>query len=66
MSFTARYQTRCPVCDQQIHPGDDADWTDDDEVVHARCVDGTPGHTDHDPCPTCFMVPAANGACGCE
>lgn len=66
-TFTARYTTRCPVCGEQIEPGDTARWTDDEQVAHAGCrsdVDavGRPAEI----CPGCTMAKAVNGSCGCE
>jgi hypothetical protein len=37
-SFEARYEGRCAACGDRIEIGDDAAY-DDDEVVHAYCVD---------------------------
>lgn len=60
--FEARYPGRCGVCDGQIRPGDQATYVED-EVAHAACPTPT---ILAEPCPKCFMVPAANGECGCD
>jgi hypothetical protein len=38
MTFTAKYFGRCGICDEDIDPGDECDY-DDDEVCHAECID---------------------------
>lgn len=62
MSFEARYPGRCGVCDGGIRPGDLATYVED-EIAHASCPAPT---VLADPCPNCWTVPAANGACACE
>lgn len=62
MTFTARFTSRCGICDEQIREGAPATWADG-EVVHATCP--TPVAL-AEPCQRCWMVPASNGACGCE
>ena len=61
-TFEARYPGRCGVCDERIRPGDLATFVED-EIAHAACPQPV---ALADPCPRCFMVPATNGACGCE
>ena len=61
-TFEARFPGRCGVCDGRIHPGDQATCVED-EIAHATCPTPT---VLADPCSRCFMVPAANGACGCD
>jgi hypothetical protein len=66
MTFTARFSTGCPACEQAIDPGDEVKWADD-HVIHAACVDPDQANQPAPaPCPSCFMVPATNGACGCD
>lgn len=61
-TFEARYPGRCGVCDERIQPGDQATYVED-EVAHVSCPQPV---ALADPCPRCFMVPAANGSCGCD
>ncbi len=61
-TFTARFVSRCGLCDETIREGDACTWADD-EVVHLTCP--TPVAM-ADPCSGCFMVPATNGECGCD
>lgn len=61
-TFEARYPGRCGVCDEAIKPGDQATFVED-EIAHATCPTPT---ILADPCSRCFMVPATNGACGCD
>lgn len=66
-AFLARFQSRCLACEQAIHEGDPARWTEGREVVHAGCPEpADPLTVERTPCPSCFQVPAANGTCGCE
>lgn len=37
--FPARYPGRCPVCDKAIRVDENVTYTEDDELVHARCED---------------------------
>lgn len=60
--FEARYGGRCGVCDEQIKPGDQATYVDD-EIAHAACPEPV---ALAEPCPRCYMVPATNGVCGCD
>ena len=60
--FEARYPGRCGVCDERINPGDMATFVED-EIAHARCPQPA---ALAEPCGRCFMVPATNGACGCD
>lgn len=61
-TFEARYPGRCGLCDEAIRVGDTCAYIDD-EVAHAQCPE--PAAT-AEPCPRCWLVPAANGSCGCE
>jgi hypothetical protein len=61
-TFEARYPGRCGICDERIHVGDEVGYVDD-EIAHAKCPHPT---ALAEPCPRCFMVPAANGVCGCD
>lgn len=38
VTFIAQYYSTCASCFEDIEPGDDATYQDD-EVVHADCVD---------------------------
>lgn len=60
--FPARYPGRCGVCDGRIEPDDSVTYVDD-ELAHAACPEPV---ALAEPCPRCFMIPAVNGACGCE
>lgn len=62
MTFPARYPGRCGVCDGPIRPGQEVTYVED-ELAHGACPQPT---ALADPCPRCFMVPAANGSCGCD
>lgn len=64
-TFTARYPSRCGVCDGRIREGDDATYVDD-EIAHAHCPQPEPATALVAACPRCWMVPAKSGACGCE
>lgn len=59
MSFEAKYPGLCAACDEGIKPGASVTYVND-QLVHARCPES------RTPCLSCFMVPAANGACGCD
>ena len=64
--FEARFGSGCLACEGRIHEGDDVKWADE-SVIHADC--NVPEETVRPVapmCPACFMVPAANGTCGCE
>lgn len=61
-TFEAKYPGRCGVCDGRIKPGDQATFVED-EIAHASCPQPTVLAA---PCSRCFMVPAANGECGCD
>lgn len=61
-TFEARFAGRCGVCDEAIRTGDLIGYVED-ETAHARCPQPTALTV---ACNGCFMVPAANGACGCE
>lgn len=68
--FAARFRSRCPACDETIEPGTDARASGDGGWIHADC-DYQPGmeprtRPDMPVCTRCWMVPAANGVCGCD
>ena len=69
--YEARYYSPCAACDDEIRPGDMATWSDD-LAVHEACqfapiINRTSSsRVVRDPCPKCWTIPAANGACGCE
>ncbi|HKY58358.1 MAG TPA: hypothetical protein VJL80_09995 [Aeromicrobium sp.] len=60
--FEARFPSRCGVCDEPIRVGDNCTYIED-EVSHTACPEPT---VLAEPCPRCWLVPAANGKCGCE
>jgi hypothetical protein len=37
--FEARYRGHCGICDDDIEPGDDLVFEEDDSLVHADCTD---------------------------
>ena len=61
MTFEAKYAGRCGVCDESIKPGDQATYVED-EIAHANCPQPS---VLAEPCPACWTVPAASGACSC-
>lgn len=65
-TFTARYRGRCGDCEASILPGDTVRY-DGDDVVHDDCGD-VPLSVDEDAaaCRSCWQIPSASGACGCE
>jgi len=64
--FKARYHSGCLCCEGHISPEDDVKWADG-EVIHAECDIFRDDRRPVSPaCPKCFMVPATNGACGCD
>lgn len=64
--FKARYRGRCGDCGFSILTGDDVRF-DGDDLVHDDCGD-VPLNVDEDAaaCRSCFQIPSASGACGCE
>lgn len=62
--FEARYPGRCGVCDEAIRVDELVTYVDD-QLAHHECPTVTAAATP-DPCPSCWTVPAANGACGCD
>lgn len=58
MTFIARYRGRCFICEEGIEPGDEAIYTDDDELAHPMCEDrGEPPHKrPQEVCGDCFIV----------
>lgn len=62
-SFEAMYPGTCAVCDGAIKVGQLATFTVMDEIAHVICPEVAPPKP---PCDKCFMVPAANGLCGCD
>lgn len=65
-TFTARYRGVCNDCEASILPGDTVRF-DGTELVHDDCGD-VPVNVDPEAaaCRSCFQIPAASGACGCE
>lgn len=61
-SFEAQYPGRCGECDGSIREGDLCMYVDD-EIAHLFCPETLAVLAD--PCGECWLVPAANGACGC-
>lgn len=67
--FEAQYPGVCGVCDERIVPGDRCAYIDDDSravgvvIAHVHCPQPV---VLADPCSKCFMIPAANGTCGCD
>ncbi len=68
-AFEAKYPGLCGVCDDHIRVGERCQYLDED----SRAVGVSIGHVTcrapevlPDPCARCFMVPAANGVCGCD
>ena len=69
--FVARFTTRCASCEEPIEPGDDARASGHGGWIHADCdppepVEVRTRRPDRPACTRCFMVPAANGVCGCD
>ena len=70
--MTARLDGWCPPCESKIVAGRDEIAQDDTgRWVHVECKDGDPRpadlvHGKREPCPDCWTIPAANGACGCD
>lgn len=66
MSFNAAYTGPCanPDC-EGVRVGDLIEFVDqiNPDVRHVTCPEPKPLP---DPCPRCFMVPAANGTCECD
>lgn len=59
MTFTARYRGHCNAddCDygdNEIRPGDDVTYLDD-QLVHAACVDRQSTRADTPLCPACWQ-----------
>lgn len=65
--FRARYSGRCPACEEPIKVDQPVVYNDDEKVVHADCDTAAPtARPERPPCPSCHMVPAANGVCECD
>jgi hypothetical protein len=56
-TFPARYPGRCDACDLGFGTDEQVTYTDDDQLVHASCVNVTPaaGATETT-CPRCFLT----------
>lgn len=64
MPFTARLTGPCEDCDHGIREGDRIESIGDTHRYrHLTCPPPAPAPS---VCPSCFQVPAASGACGCE
>jgi hypothetical protein len=77
MSITARRRATCPACGEHIEPGQEihTPYLPASRVQlswrHVECPEPAPSQDEVDlekrgMCPSCFMVPAASGRCGCE
>ncbi|QWS68226.1 hypothetical protein SEA_VANLEE_109 [Gordonia phage VanLee] len=56
MSFTAQYYSDCAGCDHKIEPGQEAEFSDDDELYHVDCEDsGELAPAEPPLCTACFM-----------
>lgn len=65
-TFAARFRSGCLACGETIHEREDVKWADGN-VIHADCLILDESSRPVPPtCPKCFMVPAANGLCGCD
>lgn len=72
MSWLAKYDGTCGKCDRRIKADEhEVYWLHDPPVGrplgHVRCPDPEPQElvAAREPCPRCFLIPAANGECGC-
>lgn len=68
-AFPARFPGRCGACDERIHEGDLIRFSAESATnfIHDDCEDAAPvERPTAPPCGKCFMVPAANGECGCD
>lgn len=59
----AAYAGTCGACDEHYEPGT---WIQPGVGgwVHRSCPD--PLRVDREPCTSCWQVPSASGACGCD
>ena len=60
-AFPAQYPSTCPICGEQIRPGDPI-VRDEGKYVHDDCPDAFDDAVTGPACPTCWMV----GPCDCE
>ena len=67
-SFEARYPGRCANCDDGISVGETLVYDEDDQVIHADCIDRSNDRLHKPPeiCPRCFLAKSTTGACGCD
>ncbi|VXB83114.1 conserved hypothetical protein [Aeromicrobium sp. 9AM] len=63
MTLMARYSGECPECGERWSAGDLIRADEDKAWKHAVCPTPRPTAA---PCASCFQIPAANGACGCD
>jgi hypothetical protein len=61
MSFAAKHPDECSTCGSSIEPGEQVQYTDDDDLVHAHC-EASPVRTDAEVCQVCWMTKP----CWCE
>lgn len=67
-TFQAMYPGPCGDCPDPIQPDDEVVFVAD-VLVHATCQPSAlraEAALNKAPCPSCFIVPAVNGACGCD
>lgn len=59
MAFRAKFPGRCNICDNPVEPGDECDYTDDDELAHVYCIN-TDSIEDSTAavCPDCWTIHA--------
>lgn len=75
-TFKAKYDGVCSECGDTIRKGDELEFVEDHQAVHAACtpeaqlagnrVRGREHLIQRETCPKCWTVKAANGACACE
>lgn len=57
MSFNAKFRGACSECDDPILPGQEVEYTTDDDLVHVICPEddnGTGGTTSRPVCDSCW------------
>jgi len=65
-TFTAKYDGRCPVCQETIYAGDQL-TRDGGQVIHVECVPDDAKEAPMRPtCPECWLEVSTAGACGCD
>lgn len=62
-SFTARYISECADCGNDIEPGDEAMYDEDDQVVHVHCPDKPLKVSVGKACPDCWLVHPKGSEC---